>query len=56
MSETHDTDGTEDPHYEVVIRGGEMSKDHANLMRERLLNDGFRDDAVSVREVANDVK
>jgi len=43
--------------YEVVIApadGSDYDRDHARLLRERLLADGFRDDAVTVREVAAD--
>jgi len=43
--------------YEVVIApadGSDYDRDHARLLRERLLADGFRDDAVTVREVTGD--
>lgn len=41
--------------YEVVIAPDDgLDEEHARLMRERLLDDGFHDHAVEVREVEDD--
>lgn len=40
--------------YEVVINPGDgYEKEHAELLRKRLLNDGFHDHVVKVRERAD---
>lgn len=42
--------------FEVVIDGtdGGMEKDHAELLKRRLVNDGFHEHAVTVRSVSPD--
>jgi len=57
MSEhtTDDIDHTDDTErYEVVIDGTDegMEKDHAELLKRRLVNDGFHEHAVTVRSVS----
>lgn len=43
-----------DTDYEVVIAAGEgFDEEHAQLLRDRLLDDGFHDHAVEVREVTD---
>lgn len=45
------TQETEVPQYEVVISPtGGYEEDHAELLRERLLDDGFHEDVVSLRQ------
>ena len=40
---------------EVVIHADDgIGRDHAEMLRERLLREGFHDDVVSVREVSAD--
>jgi len=40
---------------EVVIHAGDgVERDHAEMLRDRLLRDGFHADVVSVREVSSD--
>lgn len=41
--------------YEVVIHGdGGIDREHAGLLRERLLRDGFHEEVVTVREVSDE--
>lgn len=42
-----------EPKYEVVIcpEDGYVEEDHARLLRRRLIEDGFHDHVVEVREV-----
>lgn len=48
-------DGGGDGPYEVVIAPDDgLDEEHAKLMRHRLLDDGFHDHAVEVREVDGD--
>ena len=42
-------------HYEVVIHpDGGIDKEHAELLRKRLVADGFYEDVVSVRKQGED--
>lgn len=51
------TETADDPDtgHEVVIAPDDgLDEEHARLMRKRLIQDGFKEDAVSLREVKND--